>query len=243
MVFVQRERMRLEPATHAHTLWTVPVLSPRAQDVLKLAAIICMVMDHIGALLLPDVGILRIIGRFAMPAFALLLGYNLAQRHVPPKRLIVPLFAFGLLAQPVYALASGTMHGNILFAFALGVLIVAVWRDLESQPLARFVVVTLLAMVSLFTEYPLMATLLVVLSERLMARVTSINLMAWMFCALAANAFYPIALVGLLPLLLLFALHRVGGSRLLAWRWFGYTFYPAHLGLLLILRSWFIPHS
>jgi TraX protein len=234
--------MRLEPVTRAHALWTVPVLSPRAQDLLKLAAIISMVLDHIGALLLPDVSILRIIGRFAMPAFALLLGYNLAQRHVPPKRLIIPLITFGLLAQPVYALASATAHSNILFAFALGVLIVAVWRELEPQPVARIVIVTLLATVSLFTEYPLMATLLVVLSEHVMTRVTGFNLMAWMFCALAANVFHPSALVGLLPLLLLFALHRVGGSRLLTWRWFGYTFYPAHLGLLLLLRSWFAPH-
>jgi TraX protein len=235
--------MRLEPASHPHVLWAVPVLSPRAQDLLKLVAIISMVMDHIGAMLLPDVIVLRIIGRFAMPAFALLLGYNLAQRHVSPKRLIVPLLAFGLLAQPVYALASATTHGSILFAFALGVLIVAVWRDLEPQPVARAVIVALLAAASLFTEYPLMATLLVVQSERLMTRVTSLNLTAWILCALTANVFHPSALVGLLPFLMLFALHRVSGSRLLPWRWFGYTFYPAHLGLLLILKSWLSPHS
>jgi TraX protein len=231
--------MRLEPAIRAHAFWTIPILSPRAQDLLKLAAIISMVLDHIGALLLPDVSILRIIGRFAMPTFAILLGYNLAQRHVPPKRLIGPLLAFGLLAQPVYALASATAHGNILFAFALGVLIVAVWLEFEPRPVVRIVIVTLLGTVSLFTEYPLMATLLVVLSERLMTRVTGSNLTAWMFCTLAANVFHPAALVGLLPLLMLFLLSRVSGSRLMTWRWFGYTFYPAHLGLLLILRSWF----
>jgi DDE superfamily endonuclease/TraX protein len=58
--------MRLEPVTHAHVLWTVPVLSPRAQDLLKLAAMISMVTDHVGALLAPDVIVLRIIGRFAI---------------------------------------------------------------------------------------------------------------------------------------------------------------------------------
>jgi TraX protein len=230
--------MTLEPTTKIHTHWMIPVLLPRAQDLLRLAAIISMVLDHIGALLLPDVMFLRIIGRFAMPAFALLLGYNLAQRGVHPKRLIIPLIVFGLLVQPVYALASAITHSNILFAFALGVLIVAVWRDLERQPVIRAVVVTLLATASLFTEYLLMATLLVVLSERLLTRVTGFNLTAWMFCALAANVFHPIALVGLLPLVMLFALHRVSGSRLLTWRWFGYMFYPAHLGLLLLVRSW-----
>jgi hypothetical protein len=235
--------MTLEPTTKMHTPWTVPILSPRAQDVLKLAAIASMVTDHVGALLAPDVIILRIIGRFAMPAFALLLGYNLAQRGVHPKRLIIPLIVFGLLAQPIYALASGTTHGNILFAFALGAMIVAVWRDLEAQPIARAVIVALLATASLFTEYPLTATALIVLSERLMTRVTGFNLTAWMFCALAANVFHPAALVGLLPLLMLFLLSRVSGSRLLTWRWFGYTFYLAHLGLLLILKSWFHPHS
>lgn len=235
--------MRLEPTTNTRTPWTVPVLSSRAQDLLKLAAIASMVVDHIGALLLPDVIILRTIGRFAMPAFALLLGYNLAQRGVPPKRLIIPLIAFGLLAQPIYVLASSTTHANILFAFSLGVLIVAIWRNLESQPVARAVIVAPLATASLFTEYPLTATALIVLSERLMTRVTSLDLTAWIFCALAANVFHPVALVGLLPLLMLFVLRHIGGSRLLTWRWFGYTFYPAHLGLLLILRSWLGPHS
>jgi TraX protein len=234
--------MTLEPTTKIHTHWMIPVLSPRAQDLLKLAAIISMVLDHIGALLLPDAMFLRIIGRFAMPAFALLLGYNLAQRHVPPKRLIGPLLVFGLLAQPIYALASATTHGNILFAFALGVLIVAVWRDLESQPVARAVTVALLATASLFTEYPLMATLLVVLSERLMTRVTSFNLMAWIVCALAANVFDPISLIGLLPLSAMFILRQISGSRLLTWRWFGYMFYPVHLGLLLILKFWLNPN-
>jgi TraX protein len=235
--------MRFEPTTNTHTLWTTPVLSSRAQDLLKLAAIASMVTDHVGALLAPEVIVLRIIGRFAMPAFALLLGYNLAQRGVHPKRLIIPLIAFGLLAQPIYALASDTTHGNILFAFALGVMIVAVWRDLESQPVVRGVIVALLATASLFTEYPLTAATLIVLSERLMTRMTGANLIAWIVCALAANVFHPAALVGLLPLLMLFLLSRVSGSRLLTWRWFGYMFYPAHLGLLLILRSWFVPHS
>ena len=231
--------MRLEPASNTPVSWTLPVLSPRAQDVLKLAAILSMVTDHIGSLLLPNVIVLRIIGRFAMPAFALLLGYNLAQRSVPPKRLIIPLIGFGLLAQPVYALASGTTHANILFAFALGVLIIAVRRNLESQPVAQAVIVMLLATASLFTEYPLMATLLIVLSERLMTRVTSLHLIAWIFCALAANVFDPISLVGLLPLPAMLMLRRLEGPRLLTRRWFGYTFYPAHLGLLLVLKSWF----
>ena len=229
--------MRLEPANN--TPWTVPVLSPRAQDVLKLLAIISMVIDHIGALLLPNVIVLRIIGRFAMPAFALLLGYNLAQRGVPPKRLIGPLIGFGLLAQPVYALASSTTHGNILFAFALGVLIIAIRRNLESQPVAQAVMIALLATASLFTEYPLTATALIVLSERLIARVTSFHLTAWIFCALAANIFDPISLVGLLPLPAMLMLRSLEGPRLLTWRWLGYTFYPAHLGLLLVLKSWF----
>ena len=231
--------MKLEPASNTPVYLTVPILSPRAQDVLKLLAILSMVIDHIGSLLLPNVIVLRIIGRFAMPAFALLLGYNLAQRGVPPKRLIIPLIGFGLLAQPVYALASNTTHGNILFAFALGVMIVAIWRDLESQPMARTVIVALLATASLFAEYPLTASVLIVLSERLMSRVTNLHLIAWIFCALAANVFDPISLVGLLPLPAMLMLRGLEGPRLLTRRWFGYTFYPAHLGLLLILKSWF----
>ena len=48
-------------------------------------------------------------------------------------------------------------------------------------------IITLLATASLFTEYPLTATALIVLSERLVTRVTGPNLIAWIFCALAAG--------------------------------------------------------
>ena len=102
--------------------------------------------------------------------------------------------------------------------------------------------VLLLLIASLFTEYPLTAAALVVLSERIVAQATPINLAGWTVCALAANAFYPAALVGLLPLLASFFSGKLNGSRWFRWRWFGYVFYPAHLGLLLLVRAWIGTH-
>ena len=99
-------------------------------NVLKVLACIFMFIDHIGMILLPDVVVLRVVGRLAMPLFAfmfaegcfytrrrwrrfaLILGLGLVTSAVT----VFLLFAIGLLA---VALLSGTIQLFSLLAMVL----------------------------------------------------------------------------------------------------------------------------
>src|SRR5450756_2933862 len=78
-------------------------------DALKLVAIVSMTIDHVGAILLPYVGWLRIIGRVAFPLFA----YQLAAGYLHTHNLagyVRRLAIWGLIAQPIYMIAVSYTH-------------------------------------------------------------------------------------------------------------------------------------
>ncbi|AFC71018.1 TraX family protein [Rickettsia australis] len=56
------------------------------QDLLKTLAIIAMSIDHVGLYLYPELTVMRIIGRTAMPIFCFFAGYNF---HDKPKTRII----------------------------------------------------------------------------------------------------------------------------------------------------------
>jgi len=73
-------------------------------DFLKLIAIASMLVDHIGAALLPQYGGLRIAGRLAFPIFAYCLAVGAVYTRSVPKyaqRLLI----MALVSQPLYVLA------------------------------------------------------------------------------------------------------------------------------------------
>lgn len=83
-------------------------------DVVKCVAIVLMIIDHIGAYLLPEHSDFRLIGRFAMPLFLFLVGYSLSYRWRWDLFFWACAVLAGglLLGQPVFSL-------NILFAILL----------------------------------------------------------------------------------------------------------------------------
>ncbi|HJD59751.1 MAG TPA: conjugal transfer protein TraX [Rickettsia endosymbiont of Omalisus fontisbellaquei] len=85
------------------------------QDLLKTLAIIAMVIDHMGLYLYPELTIMRIIGRTAMPVFCFFAGYNF---HDKPKTRIIIL---GVLLQ-IYTtiLFKQFITTNILISIYLG---------------------------------------------------------------------------------------------------------------------------
>ncbi len=85
------------------------------QSLLKTIAIIAMIIDHIGLYLYPNLIILRIIGRIAMPVFCFFAGYNF---HDKPKLRII---IWGILLQ-IYTtiLFKQFITTNILISIYLG---------------------------------------------------------------------------------------------------------------------------
>ncbi|MEX3099146.1 TraX family protein [Serratia ureilytica] len=93
------------------------------QDGIKLLALLLMVGDHANAALHLNHDILMWLGRGAFPLFALVWGFNQAQRPVT-QRQATRLWLWALVAQPVYWQAVAPEGGvlddmNILFLFAV----------------------------------------------------------------------------------------------------------------------------
>ena len=95
------------------------------REFIKWIAIITMTIDHIGAVLYPQLQILRIIGRISFPLFAYLLVLGMeSTRNI--RNYFIRLFIFALISQIPFSLAVGfdPLSLNIFFTLSFGLLFV-----------------------------------------------------------------------------------------------------------------------
>lgn len=103
---------------------------------LKMIAIITMLIDHIGAILFPDILLFRFIGRIAFPIFAWLIanGYFYTK---DVKKYMLRLGVFAFIAEPFFDYGIfGTWidfsHQNVLFTLLMGLIAIYLfdkWRE------------------------------------------------------------------------------------------------------------------
>jgi hypothetical protein len=94
------------------------------RDILKVIAIVTMTMDHIYAILYPDLLFLHIIGRLSFPLFAYLIMLGIESTK-KPRKYMVTLLSFALISQIPYFLAFEIQpfeRLNILFTLFLSAL-------------------------------------------------------------------------------------------------------------------------
>lgn len=90
---------------------------------LKIIAMIAMTLDHIGVQLLPEVTLLRIVGRLAMPVYAFMIAEGC--RHTRDrKKYLLRLAGMAALCQAVYFVAMGSLYQCILVTFSLSVCLI-----------------------------------------------------------------------------------------------------------------------
>ena len=93
---------------------------------IKLVAIACMIVDHVGVVFFPRVYELRVIGRIAFPLFAWCLCVG-AEYTRNIWKYALRLLLVGILAQPVYFWAMNHQWNdlNIFFELLIGLLAIA----------------------------------------------------------------------------------------------------------------------
>lgn len=99
---------------------------------LKILAAIFMTIDHIGVLLLPQVPILRIIGRLALPIFAFMIAEGCRYTR-SKKKYFGTIFGLGLVCQIVYYFFDGSMYLSILITFSLSILTIYALQNLKEK--------------------------------------------------------------------------------------------------------------
>lgn len=212
---------------------------------LKLIALITMTVDHIGMLLLPQITVLRIIGRIAMPLYAYMIAEGCRYTH-DRRRYFLRLAGLALVCQIVYYFADRSLYQCILVTFSMSVLCIravdtarrkggAFWMLAAAALLGAWAVCELLPVIifGFGVDYGFFGVLLPVILyyfgkkgivPGMLLLCLSIGDLQWW--ALAA-----------VPLMLLYNGQR--GSRSLGWVF--YLYYPLHLavlyGVALLLQS------
>ena len=221
--------------------------------VLKLIAVITMLIDHIGAVLFPDLQIFRIIGRVAFPIFCFLLVEGLLHTKNTGKYLL-RLSLFALASEVPFDLAfkgsavdfSGQ---NVFFTLALGLLAIYATEKLaEKSKWLLPVGIALTAAVAcaaelLHTDYgwygiAMIAAIYLFRKSRaaLSGAMIALILIYSFVIKQGSLLVYEIAA---LPVILMYNGER--GQNSAAVKYGFYAFYPAHLLCLYFLHMFFIP--
>ena len=215
---------------------------------LKLLAMLCMTLDHMGLILLPQFAFLRVIGRLAFPIFAWMIAEGCHySRNMGKYWAAVTLV--GLLYQAEYIFLWHSLKMNTMLTFSLSLSLC--WLLKMAKERGRKVCAYLfpVGLVLLFGITDILPLLLqktkfgidygfigVLLPVGIyMARDKKMKLFTAtvMLCALAIWSGWPIqwASLAAIPLLAMYNGQR-GKWKL---KWLFYAYYPAHLTVLWVL--------
>lgn len=217
---------------------------------LKLIAIISMVFDHMGSAFFPEYRMFRWIGRLAFPIFCYCMTVGLLYTH-DAKKYLIRLAVFALISQPFYVLGKEYQNiweylTNLNIFFTLFISLLAMWGFKERKwwlfltgVLAvslfnfdyGFTGILLMLIFYLCRQKPALGAVLYVLSYIPAAFFGSSldDPNAWIIGGTALG----FEIFALLALPLIFA--RTSFKPNIP-KWFFYAFYPAHLGVIALLR-------
>ncbi len=214
---------------------------------LKIIAMISMVFDHVGDLLFPGQTWMRFIGRIALPIFAFCVAEGYIHTRNKTKYLL-RLFLFGLVSELPYDLArSGRLESdqqNIMLTFALAILTLmlfdritagkkSVWK-LIAGIAAAAVIGILSAFLRMESNFFVIGLILVFYIFRQRPHwIRILSGFIW-HAALRNIGIYLWGLLSFIPLMM------YNGEKGKGLKWFFYIFYPGHLLLLYLIRTFLL---
>lgn len=107
-----------------------------ATGTLKLIALVCMCVDHVGKMLLPGVPEMRMIGRMAFPLYCWCMAVGFHYTRSAPKYILRVLLV-GLISQPLYMLALNHTLDEPNVFFTLFLALCALWGIREKKLLSH----------------------------------------------------------------------------------------------------------
>lgn len=186
---------------------------------LQLAAILLMLIDHVGLFFFPDVVILRLIGRLCFPIYAYLVASSLKHcRSVPIYLLRLGLL--GVIAQVAF-FKLGCVGLNVIFLFFLASVFIQAFR----KKWYAFCAIATLSAFVLPVEYGLYGFLLIIVFYYIRNRLCFFigSLLVSSLSIIECGPMQPISFLAVFPILFLPELHFKMNRYI--WRYF----YPVHL--------------
>lgn len=122
--------------------------NPNVQDIVKMIAIFAAIIDHIGLYFLPDIEILRIIGRFAMPAFCFFAGYN----YNGKIKLKILLYGLTLVFIDMFYITPTSFYINILVPIFCGLVFIKVFENELQNFWFAYIAIVIFGCLTVITE-------------------------------------------------------------------------------------------
>lgn len=217
-------------------------------EILKIAAIILMILDHIATFIPDNLLLLKMLGRATYPLFAFILVYNYIHNTKNKINYIKRIFLFGIIIEPVHQYSLGFNYNhftlNIFFTLAAGLfLLFLIEKSAVHKMAIRVLLISFILIVTLPLSYYLTYSLpgvIVIIAFYLYiindAKIPYFILLYLSIILLNANWSIVYSHFGLLSLLLIFILNKFNFSFSIRLnKWFYYLFYPVHLIFLKIL--------
>lgn len=215
---------------------------------LKIIAVITMTIDHVGAVLLPQYPILRVIGRIAFPIYCFLLVNGLIYtRNL--KKYMGRLALFALISEVFF---DKTLFGkfiylqaqNVFFTLLIGIIMLACIDRVRRNKYAKYrfivlsgflegiiLVIACMAAYFLYTDYSLFGILIIYgfyalrnHKVRLVFFQTFINFLL-----------SPVEIFASIALIPIFLYNGEKGNT--AFKWWFYIYYPLHLLVICIIKA------
>jgi hypothetical protein len=215
------------------------------REMLKWVAILTMTVDHVGAILFPEFTGLRVIGRISFPLFAYLLILGMeSTRNM--RDYFLRLFIFAFISQVSFSLALDYgffEYMNIFFTLSSGLLFVYFFK--KNSPIA---LVPMLVSFVLPFDYGIYGVAMIgcmqILKENTKFGIGALVLLNVLFLVPFNIQFLSLAA---LPFILLHIKGYFNVTREVdekfpypLWRkYFFYIFYPLHLALLFLIKTYF----
>lgn len=202
---------------------------------LKWIALLSMLIDHIGAVLFPEIPILRIIGRMAFPIYAYLITEGFFYTH-NIKKYMLRLGILALISEIPFDLAFYETpcymgYQNVFFTLLIGLLVLYFYNRTTNKVLKILVfILGLIGSEVLCTDYSSMGVALIFFFFWGRESMHMKMIMASWIILTGGGSIY--ALLGLIPI----GLHNhKEGPKMKVWF---YLFYPLHLLVLYMITLW-----
>lgn len=214
--------------------------------VLKIIALLSMLCDHAGYIILGRFSFMNYIGRLAFPIFAYLIteGYTHTSNL---KKYFIRLILFGIISQIPYMLFISTMSNdftlNILFTLALGLLAIKVYDKSKNKYLGfLFFILTSILAEFLDFDYGWFGIAIIFIFYIFKSKKIYMNL--FFILAVFINYFYEFAkssrteylIILMCCILSLIPINLYNGKKGKNIKYLLYIFYPLHLIILYALH-------
>lgn len=197
-------------------------------DALKLIAIICMVVDHVGAVFFPHEILFRMIGRMALPIFA----YQLSQGATYTSNLnkyMLRLFIFAVVSQIPSFLLWDTMRLNIMFVLLASLVLIHLgWKYSWI-----FIVMVLFLDMDYGIYGVMISPLLVWFKHNKHIAFTMTSIATFFYCWYFESWLQLCSIFGFVLILYV----PMDGIKFRVNKFWFYWFYPVHLLMLWILKT------